>query len=316
MNSFDIVILSWNRQQETLRLLGSIRAQNRDDYHIWIVDQGSDGSCIAALREALAEDVPATMIELGENTGVARGRNIGMQAGTAPFVISIDNDAYFESRDAFERVKASFADNRNLGAISFRIGEAGTGSISKSSWPFGPSVPYSQVSPCLVAQFGGTAHALRREALGQTSLYDEKLFFYWEELDLSYQLINAGYQILYDPDVKVIHAHSPIGRMEWQERRYYYLVRNGLYVRFKYDRSYSNLCIYAAGYLVRGLYNRVARQAMHGIQDALAMIREFNPGPEPPLTSQARDYIWEHNLRERGNLPSRLFREAFTRLPE
>jgi GT2 family glycosyltransferase len=256
------------------------------------------------------------LIELGENTGVARGRNIGMQAGTAPYIISIDNDAYFEGSDVFERVEESFLANRVLGAISFRIGEEGTGVISKSSWPFGPSVPYSRSSPCLVAQFGGAAHAIRREALEQTAQYDEKLFFYWEELDLSYQLINAGYVILYDPGVRVIHAHSPTGRMGWRENRYYYLVRNGLYVRFKYDRSYLNLVLYAAGYLVRGLYNRVARQALQGVRDALKMVREFNPGPEPPLTSQARNYIWEHNLRGRGNLPSRFFREAFSRLPE
>ena len=37
--------------------------------------------------------------------------------------------------------------------------------------------------------------------------------FYWEDIDLSYRAWKSGYQILYDPNIKVKHQHeSTIGK--------------------------------------------------------------------------------------------------------
>jgi GT2 family glycosyltransferase len=315
VTTFDVVILSWNRELETLRLLETIERQHGVESHVWVVDQGSDAACLAAVRIGMKKLKRSSLIELGENRGVSEGRNVGIRAGKAPYVICIDNDAYFEDENAFQMVAKRFSELPDIGAISFRIGEK-DGRISISSWPFGSSVEYSQDSPCLVAQFAGSAHALRREALECTKLYDEKLFFFWEELDLCYQLINAGYTILYDPAIRVIHEHSPLARLTWKTGRYYYLVRNGLYVRYKYERSLSGFLMYSLGYTVRGCRNGLMMQSLRGVFDAVAMIRECLATPSEPLNSRVHEYIWEHSLRVRGSPPRRFLKEAFLRLPE
>lgn len=313
--SVDVVILSLNREKETLRLLESVARQRGPEYHVWLVDQGSQASSLAALKEGLEGFEALTLIELGENTGVARGRNTGIRAGAAPVVVCIDNDAYFEDQDTLERAAARFAEQTDVGAISFKICEPG-GAISRSSWPFGSSVPFAQNVPCLVAQFAGSAHALRREAVNQTELHDEKLFFYWEELDLSYQLIHAGYSILYDPNIRIVHDHSASARLTWKTGRYYYLVRNGLYVRYKYERSRRGFLLYAGGYLVRGLRNGVFSQALRGIRDSLRLVGEMDQGSEPAGDPAVLEYVWLHHLRMRGSLFRRFLREALARLPE
>jgi GT2 family glycosyltransferase len=62
-------------------------------------------------------------------------------------------------------------------------------------------------------------------AEGGSSIFNKKLFidlglldelynpFYWEDIDLSYRAWKAGYKILYDPQIKVVHNHeSTIGK--------------------------------------------------------------------------------------------------------
>ncbi|HSR48972.1 MAG TPA: glycosyltransferase family 2 protein [Anaerolineales bacterium] len=315
LTSVDVVILSLDREKETLRLLESIAKQRGPEYHVWLVDQGSQPSSLAALKGGLEGFEALTLIELGENTGVAKGRNIGIRAGEAPCIVCIDNDAYFEDPDSLARAAARFAEQAGVGAISFKICEPG-GAISRSSWPFGSSVPFTQEVPCLVAQFAGAAHALRREAVHQTELHDEKLFFYWEELDLSYQLIHAGYSILYDPNIRIVHDHSASARLSWKTGRYYYLVRNGLYVRYKYERSRRGFLLYAGGYLLRGLRNGVFVQALRGVRDSLRWVEQMDEGSEPARDPAVLEYVWLHNLRMRGSLVRRFLREALARLPE
>jgi len=311
----DVVILSFDREVETLRLLDSIQRQQGVDPNIWIIDQGSQAGSLAALKAGIPGSPRLTLFELEANCGVAAGRNLGIRAGSAPVVVCIDNDAYFEDQHALARAAHWMAERLDVGAVSFQIRDP-DGEISKSSWPFGSSVPFSQAEPLLVAQYAGSAHALRRAALDQTALYDERLFFYWEELDLSYQLIRAGYSIVYDPDIRVIHEHSPLARLTWRTGRYYYLVRNGLYIRYKYDRSERNFLLYAAGYLVRGLRNAVPLQALRGIWDAVAMLRGLDGDRAATSDPAVAEYIWRHNLRMRGNLLQRFIREACARLPE
>ena len=50
-------------------------------------------------------------------------------------------------------------------------------------------------SSCGTRLVSGAAAALRRQALEQTHYYEDRLFFFWEEVDLSYQLIELGWTI-------------------------------------------------------------------------------------------------------------------------
>lgn len=54
-------------------------------------------------------------------------------------------------------------------------------------------------------------------------------------------------------------------RAYWQETRYYYLVRNAIYVDYKYFRSSGRVAAQALGYLVKGAHNRLTSQAADGL---------------------------------------------------
>jgi GT2 family glycosyltransferase len=309
----DVVILSWNRADSTLGTVSSVERQSGVIAKIWLVDQGSDESCLGMFR-ALAADGRITLHTLGENRGVAEGRNIGMALGQADYVVSIDNDAVFQDVGALASVVRRFEADPYLGAIGFRIVEANTGRLDRTSWVYPRSLLDTSKDAFIAANFCGCGHAIRRRALAKTQGYDSRLFFNWEERDLSYQLIEAGYQIIYDPAITVLHRVSSEARTDWERRRYYYLTRNALYLDYKYFRSPHQTATLALGYLVKGVYNGLIRQTVAGLKDAWALIQGLRAANTMILSRRAKRYIYQHDLRQRGSLWQRVRREVFDRV--
>jgi N-acetylglucosaminyl-diphospho-decaprenol L-rhamnosyltransferase len=54
----------------------------------------------------------------------------------------------------------------------------------------------------------GGAAAIRRSALDAVGPFDERLFMYYEDTDLSWRLRRAGWEIQYAPDAVVHHRHA------------------------------------------------------------------------------------------------------------
>ncbi|CAG7844257.1 N-acetylglucosaminyl-diphospho-decaprenol L-rhamnosyltransferase [Pseudoclavibacter triregionum] len=69
----------------------------------------------------------------------------------------------------------------------------------------GPGAPDS---PDEVFGFCGGAAMLRRRALDEVGVFDERLFMYYEDTDLSWRLRRAGWGIRYVADAVVVHDHA------------------------------------------------------------------------------------------------------------
>ena len=246
---------------------------------------------------------------------MAAGRNLGMRKGEARTIISIDNDAIFSSEHALLEAADLFAEKPELGAVSFRIDNYGTGELDVNSWVFPKKLLERRNSGFLTTRFTGGGNAIRREAFQATKGYDERLFFYWEELDLAYQMIAEGYTILYEPSIVVRHKTVAEGGVNWKQERFYFLVRNALYLDWKYFKSYGRLLALATGYLAKGLYNGVVFQVYRGIRDSLGMMKSLGSDEKSKLTARALEYIQLNDLRYRGNLWERVNHEVLTPLP-
>ncbi|MCI0710621.1 MAG: glycosyltransferase [Chloroflexi bacterium] len=313
MKPVDVVVLSLNRQQLIFETINNILQQKNIDPHIWIVDQGSEPPVVNALRSFSNQYANIHLLEMGKNLGVPGGRNVGMRQGTAPYVVSIDNDAIFASDEALIKIVNRFEMSSEAGALAFRIKNYFTGQDDLTAWVYPRSLLPRSGSIFKTACFAGCAHALRREVLEQTNWYEEQLFFNWEERDLAYQIINRGYSIEYHPEVEVLHKISPDVRRDWSNDRFYYLARNAVYLHYKYFRSPDTVLI-LVGYFLKGLYNKVPQQALRATVDALKMM-VYTHDRSTILTKQAREYVYEHELRYRGSLWMRFRSEVLHRLP-
>jgi GT2 family glycosyltransferase len=310
----DVIVLSLDRADPTLECLANILLQEQVQVQLWIVDQGSAADCLENLRDFVSKHPNAHLDEVGFNLGVPGGRGRGIRLGCEEVMVFIDNDAEFASTTALDYIVRQFDANEQLGALGFRIENYFTGRYDRSSWAYPRQLFPRRAQRFPATRYCGAGHALRRSAYQQTRGYDENLFFYWEELDISYQLIDLGYSIMYDPTPVVRHKVSPTSRVNWANTRYYYLVRNALFLDYKHFRNRSRAVNLAAGYFAKGLYNGIGQQAVKGVLDAIRMWRRLRGNSPAPLSAAARSYIYDHDVVYRGGLLSRLRSEVLEKV--
>jgi GT2 family glycosyltransferase len=311
--SVDVVILSWNRGDDTVEAIHSALGQVGVDVHVLVVDQGSDSTSLEKLRERQRRG-EILLTELPQNPGPGPGRNIAMAMGSSPYIVGIDNDAVFEDENALRRVVDYFDEDPELGALAFRIKSYATRTDDPQRWPYPRPLKNRRDQPFWTTRYVGCGHAIRRATVEKTHGYDPCLIFNWEELDLAYQVIDAGYRIRYEPSIVVLHKLSPEARFWWEETRFYYLVRNAIYLDYKYYRKWPRLLPMALGYTVKGLRNRLLRTAVSAVKDGLMMCRHISPEFQP-LTSEAKEYIDRFDRMPRGSIVRRIKDEIFENLP-
>lgn len=149
------------------------------------------------------------VVRTGANLGVPGGRDVGIRETESRIVGFLDDDATLVASDFGASVAAAFDDDATLGALSFRIID-GAGSTQRRHVPRVGSGSADRSGP--VATFLGGGCAIRRTAYEAAGGYWAELFYAHEELDLSWRLQDAGFDVRYVAELLVEHPHTPISR--------------------------------------------------------------------------------------------------------
>jgi GT2 family glycosyltransferase len=232
--------------------------------------------------------------------------------GSAPVIVALDNDAVLADPGVLARAARRVGEDRRLGALAFAVHDYSRGGPDLENWGYPWPAASHFEREFLTARFSGGGHAIARQAFEETDGYDERLFFFGEELDLSWQLVAAGYEIRYAPDLVVRHKSSLEQRVDWAGGRFYFNVRNMIYLNRKYLPGGGLPGAYAAGYVLKGLRNGMTGDAIRGIRDGLRLARES--GVRRPLGDAARAYIQRYEHTPRGSAWRRLRYEIWPRL--
>jgi len=83
--------------------------------------------------------------------------------------------------------------------------------------PYGPEGKHP-ARQSYTTYFVGVGAAFRRAAIEAVEGFPEEYYYAMEELDLSFQILDAGFEILYVPDVVVKHKKSAGGRPDKKEQ--------------------------------------------------------------------------------------------------
>jgi GT2 family glycosyltransferase len=269
----DVIILSWNRVEDTIAAIASAAEQVGVEQHILIVDQGSQPENLARL-EAYLHDVPnARLTKLPKNSGVPGGRNLAAAMGTSPYIVALDSDAVFADQHALGRAVAHLEANPQLCAIGFRILNYFTGQVDWSCWDY--PTAFSPDRPFPTTRFVGAGHAFRRSTFEAVGAYDADLVFCGEELDLCYRMINTGQRMEYVPTVCVLHKVSQEHRVFWARGRFYQTVRNNLYTMYKFGTPAPRLIVAAIAFLIKGMRNGMAAETLRAMLASAQMCRAF-----------------------------------------
>ena len=120
-----VVIVNWNGEKLLPVCLKSLQEQTYKKFKIILVDNGSEDGSVNYVKQNFPE---VQIIELSENTGFARGNNIGisvaLQSESVENVVLLNNDTRVES-DFLEKLVGAVDDklflNKKIGALAPKI---------------------------------------------------------------------------------------------------------------------------------------------------------------------------------------------------
>lgn len=314
----DIIILDWNRPDCTIEAIRSALSQTDVSRKVWVVDQGSEPHNREKLAAFCREHRDVHVHWLERNVGVAAGRNIATSLGNAPFVVSLDNDAIFLDTQCVARAVERLRSQPTLGGVAFRILDADTGN-ERQFWDYPEVYLGTDYESFEVTRFLGGGHALRREAFERAGCYDELLFFGGEERDVAWRMLKQGYVLRLYHDLRVHHRTTTEAKFSWNDRRYFYMVRNALYINHKYGAGATGFARGTISFLLRGVRNGVGFAALRGVAAAASMNLRFSLDPTRKeahrLTPELVQYIADTDCKRRES-PLQKLRRQLTLLPK
>jgi len=179
------------------------------------------------------------MLQLEENIGFGGGNNQGADAARGRILALINPDCELKEESLTEPIRY-LEEHADVGILGLKVvkpdGEleqsargfpdASTGLFGRSTWlgrlaqrsgKLGRStiarknllVDPEKTEPYEVDWVAGTMMLIKRECWDAVGGFDEGFFMYWEDADLCYRALRAGYKTVYFPGAYV--THSPGG---------------------------------------------------------------------------------------------------------
>lgn len=216
------VVLNWRNADATRACVQSIVGQDPAvPREIIVVD---NESCVES-RAALG-DGPWRLVCLQGNQGFTGGMNAGAARATGEFIALINNDARLS--DEWLGTALQAAADPHVGIVGgSSLGEDGSaGSTLPRVDPRGFSqLLTTDVRRASVASVDGGHLLIRTAAWRELGGFDADFFAYYEEVDLSARALACGWQVLYEPALRIWHRRGlSSDRVRW--RRLYWARRN------------------------------------------------------------------------------------------
>lgn len=285
MVDLGVVIVNWNTRDYLRRCLETVYASRGDfTYEVVVVDNGSeDGSA-----DMVAAEFPGACLLSGHgNVGYPRGNNLGLRAlsyrgdgqradGAPRYALLLNPDTELPP-DALAGMKAYMDANPDVGAAgpklvlpdgtldlacrrSIPTVEVSLWHITHLSRLFPRSRYFARYNLTFldedeIAEVGSVVGAfmiVRREAIERVGLLDESFFMYGEDLDWCKRIGEAGWRIMYYPDVEVLHVKRAASSQS--DRARFEFVRAFLLFYRKHFRQETPLPIHLVVMLGIGLW--------------------------------------------------------------
>jgi GT2 family glycosyltransferase len=265
-----VIILNWNRKDDTIETLKSLNRSNTSNFelNIIVVDNGSKDESVEALNKIT--NIKFRLIALPENTGFVMGNNIGMKAAldeeNADYILTLNDDTLVDKNMIKNMIKYAEED-KNVGVcvpkIYFAPGfefkdKYPRGVSGKVIWYAGGKIDWDNVYG---SNFGvddvdrgqydeiketdfatGCALLAKRKVIEKIGMFDEKFFAYMEDLDFSRRAMGAGYKVVYVPDAYMWHKVSQSSGIG-SELNDYYITRNRMIIGMRYAKPRTKFAL-------------------------------------------------------------------------
>ena len=208
-----LYIPNFNGSERLGRTLGALGAQTRA-VDVVLVDNGSEDDSVELARRELPE---VRVLELGRNLGFGPALNRAVAELPADPVILLNNDAEAEPRfveallDGLGEGVGSVAGVLTQERAPELIDSAGVvadATLMGFDYLHGEPLGAAEAAPPPLGPTGGAA-LYRLDALNAVGGFDERIFLYYEDLDLALRIAAAGGgRCRLAPEARALHAYS------------------------------------------------------------------------------------------------------------
>lgn len=192
-----VSFVTYNSAKWLDALFTSLIAQNYpcSKLNISFIDHGSTDETvkkITTFMESYKADFSSVILREQDNLGFGPGHDVSFKASEDDFVFVSNVDLQFHKDSLLKAVKVALADRDDVASWELR------------QCPYEHPKFYDPIS----LETSWSSHAcilIRRSAYDQVGGYEERIFMYGEDVELSFRFRGAGLRIRYLPQVTVTH---------------------------------------------------------------------------------------------------------------
>ncbi|WP_253250998.1 glycosyltransferase family 2 protein [Flavobacterium sp. ACN6] len=194
--TIDVVIPTMGRKKHLYDVLRDLSAQTHLPAKVIIVEQNTDTNSVSELDYLNNEKWPFHIKHIfTHQAGACNARNIALAEVESEWVFLSDDDV---------RLKADLNEK-----VLEKVAQYGINCITTSCLQKDEVLRYTKIHQSGI--FGSGNSFLKSEFLKEVSFNKSLEFGYGEDTDFGLQLRNIGVDIIYFPELRILHLKAPIG---------------------------------------------------------------------------------------------------------
>ena len=221
MKKISAIVVNWNGKEVLSGCLRSLLDQDYEDFEILVVDNGSKDGSQALVKK---EFPTVKLIENEANLGFGPAVNKGFEKAKGDYLIFLNNDLALQP-DCLRQLAKLLDSDPTVGAaipkiLYYSSSEKNTSRETARINSYGVLVNYTGIAcPNLIDQFDqsdltltesacGGIFMLPREVNEKVGGFDDDLFLYHEDHDLSWRIRIMGWKLMVVPDSVCYHHYN------------------------------------------------------------------------------------------------------------
>ena len=223
---FSVLLCTYNRPELLIHTLESLVSNSEKPDQVVVVNGGDQriDRLVESFITANGNGVEITLVKT-VNRSCASSRNVGLPHCRGDIIAMTDDDAEVFP-DWVASMKQAHREHPEAGAVGGPVLGVNSDSLVGKvadliTFPDWPEPQYVRTIP-------GVNISYKRQVVDGVGLMDDSLFC-GEDVDYNWRVQNLGYQVYFDPHIRVYHQHRPTLKgflhQHYRYGRGYYLVR-------------------------------------------------------------------------------------------
>ncbi|MGG3309171.1 glycosyltransferase family 2 protein [Paenibacillus lautus] len=224
MEKLDIILVSYNSEKWIPNLLKSLEEQNYPlkKLHLTFVDNNSKDNSRVLIESYQNKNLFGGYHYhfLKGNIGFGRANNYGVNKSEQKLIFFLNIDTEVHKESIVELIKSAESVGEDVALWESR------------QFPYEHPKVYNPVS-METTWSSGACCMVRRDYFEQVGMFDEKIFMYGEDVDLSWRFRAHGYKLIYVPK-SIVHHYTYMSAGEVKPNQFYNSTYMNLMLRYKF----------------------------------------------------------------------------------